>query len=273
MASSGTSKGQQEQTTGPTTSLSFVPGLLARSFLGTSLGVSDGGFQIGGQNEARRGLGIGANIDPNTLDPNALVSNLLDLADPNANRAVGFAEGLLGLGQEGALAGVDFLQNDVLSQLKEGIQTGFQPDIEPVREQALRTFFQDIVPGLGQQNVALQEGVGPFSTDLSSGLLDAGADISTNLGALETQLANDAANRRADLLGISNLVAGNLSQIPFLAGSQALDLGEQLILQGTAGGRQAQLLSLLGGQVPPSATGQGVESSGSSSSKNVGVLS
>jgi len=43
-----------------------------------------------------------------------------------------------------------------------------------------------------------------------------------------------------------------------------LDLGEQLAMQGTAGGRQAQLLALLSGQVDNRALqGSGGENSGS----------
>jgi hypothetical protein len=114
----------------------------------------------------------------------------------------------------------------------------------------MRGFFSDIVPQLGQSNVAMQEGVGPFSTDLSGQLTGAGADIASQLGALEVQNQNLAADRRGEFLGLSPLITDAMMNSATNSGRNLMDLGEQFALQGTRGGRQATLLQLLAGQIP-----------------------
>lgn len=190
------------------------------------------------------GLGTGG-----ILSPFDLVSNLTDLADPNINPAVGSALQGLGLGNlsgqaaEGLLGGIG-------STFGEGLETGFKPDLQPIIDEASRGFFQDIVPQLGQSNVALQEGVGPFSTDLSGQLVGAGTNLASQLGSLEVENQNRAADRRGELLGISGLITDQLFNAPIDAARNRLNLGEQLALQGTRGGRQSTLLQLLAGQIP-----------------------
>ena len=257
---------------GPLTSLSFVPGLLGQAFLGTGLGVDEGGFKIlqssAGQIPGPKGKGM---VDSGNVlsgvdaqDPNSLINHITDLLNPNINTGVGPAQGLMGLGNLGSLLTSATGFGNVLSNLDEGLKTGFKPDIQPVIDAATRGFFGQIVPQLGQGNVALKEGVGPFDTDLSSQLLSAGTDLATDLGALETQLQSQAAQTRADLTGISGTLLSQIQNLPFAAGGAALDLGEQLALQGTAGGRQAQLLQLLTGNVPATGSqGQVSENDGS----------
>jgi hypothetical protein len=191
------------------------------------------------------GLGSGG-----ILSPFDLISNLTDLADPGINPGVaGGLEGLLS-GQLGGQLANQLLFGDVAPTLQEGLQTGFKPDLQPIINEASRSFFQDIVPQLGQSNVALQEGVGPFSTDLNRALTGAGATLASQLGALEVENQNRAADRRGEFLGLSNLITDQLFNAGTDAGRNLLNLGEQLALQGTRGGRQSQLLAMLAGIQP-----------------------
>ena len=250
---------------GPLTSLSFIPGLLSSAFFGTGLGLDDGGFRIqpeGAHPAVANVFEGGEGPLAGQLDPDTLLGNILDQLSPDFNTGVSGARDFLsqGLGQG---SGVIDAAGQATRTLSEGLETGFKPDLQPVIEAANRNFFEEIVPQLGEQNVALQEGVGPFSTDLSSSLLRAGTDLSTDLGALETQLQSQAGQTRASLAGISGTVLNQLGQQPFNLSSGALDAGAQVALEGTAAGRQSQLLQLLTGQINPV---QGNQQGGSSSS-------
>ena len=289
--------------TGRTTSLSFIPALLSNAFFGTGIGLEQGGFTTTGVENfndkgnflGKRatslvdpfGLGGGSDGDPfsnftqgegsnglgGILNPFDLVSNLTDLANPDINPAIGGATQSLQLGELGSLLGSNLLFGDVGPTLQEGLRTGFKPDLQPVIDEAQRSFFQDIVPQLGQNNVALQEGVGPFSTDLSGQLLNAGSSLASQLGSLEVQNQNLAADRRGDFLGLSSLITDQLFNANTDAGRNQLNLGEQLAQLGTTGGRQATLLQLLLGQIPSGpiqASSQSSSSLGVSRSGSVG---
>ncbi len=267
MAAEGQSSSGQGQT-GQTTSLSFIPALLGNAFFGSGLGVDQGGFSIQGTSDFSSGGNLkrgkaSSLISPFTnitqggggggvggtsqgaLNPNALTSNLTDLTNPNLNLGIGGAlESLFG-GQLGGQAGNQLLLGNIAPTFAEGLNTGFKPDLQPVIDEASRAFFSDIVPQLGQNNVALQEGVGPFSSDLSGQLVNAGGALASQLGALEVENQNRAGDRRGELLGLSSLITDQLFNSSINAGRNQLDLGEQLVQQGTVGGRQATLLSFL----------------------------
>jgi hypothetical protein len=356
MASGGSSSGSGQSSTGQTTSLSFVPALLANAFFGSGIGLSKGGFtstglgdftaagkmkggrssslvdpfglgQIVGSNPLLEGSnpfssfagdgngdylsglfgGVsnqgGGGDDPlnlispedqafgltnralgfsteasglgqgGALNPMGLLSNIMDLTNPNINPGLQGALRGLQSGELGQLAGNSLLfgEGGVGDIFKEGLNTGFKPDLQPIIDEASRAFFQDIVPQLGQQNVALQEGVGPFSTDLSGQLTGAGATLASQLGSLEVENQNRAADRRGEFLGISPLITDQLMNSGVNAGRNILDLGEQFAMQGTTGGRQATLLQLLAGMTP-SGPIQSSQSSNQSKSGQGGIL-
>ncbi len=256
----GGSKGKSDSETLPAGTFSFIPALLAQAFLGTGIGLNDQGFR-----SSSPGKGNVSRTDA-SLDPNQLLSSILDLTNPDINQGVGAAENLLGLGSQFA-QGAAQVGAGALGTLQEGLDTGFQVDLDPIIESRQRDFFQNIVPGIQQSTVFANEG-GAFGTDLTGQLFDAGKDLSVELGGLETQLQSDAAQRRADLTGISGTLLGQLQDIPFQGGFAALDLGEQLALQGTEGGRQAQILQLLAG-INPSQPIQGQKSSSKTSGGGV----
>ena len=363
MVSGQSSSSEGQAGTGQTTSLSFVPALLANAFFGTGIGLEEGGFRTTGlgdfgTNARITGEGASSIIDPfglsqffpnqggfeggggdpftditgsggggggvfgqitggldatknaitgafnslpffgggkskqefadtetlgqlkqspgslgfgqgGILNPNDLVSRLTDLANPNINPGVGGGLNAILGGQLGQQAGNQALfgEGGVSSTLGEALETGFKPDLQPVIDEASRRFFEDIVPQLGQSNVALQEGVGPFSTDLSGSLLKQGSALASQLGALEVQNQNLAGDRRNQALGLSPSITNTLFNAPVDAGRNLLNLGEQLAQQGTVGGRQASLLQLLAGQIP---SGPIQASSSSNQSKSQG---
>ena len=179
------------------------------------------------------------------LNPGDLVSNLTDLANPASNPGIaGALQSLFG-GQLGGQAGNQLLLGNIAPTFAEGLETGFKPDLQPIIDEASRAFFSDIVPQLGQNNVGLQQGVGPFSSDLNAGLLSAGGALASQLGSLEVENQNRAGDRRGELLGLSSLITDQLFNSSINAGRNQLDLGEQFAQQGTVGGRQATLLSFL----------------------------
>jgi len=212
------------------------------------------------------GLGQGG-----ILNPFDLVSNLTDLVNPETNPGLGGAMMGLEAGKMGQLLGNNLLFGGVNSTLNEGLQTGFKPDLQPVIDEAMRGFFNDMVPQMGQSNVAMQEGVGPFSTDLSGQITGGGADIASQLGALEVQNQNLAADRRGEMLGLSPLITDAMMNFGPNAGRNMMDLGEQFALQGTRGGRQATLLQLLAGQIPAGPI-QSSQSSNKSKSGQGGIM-
>ncbi len=213
------------------------------------------------------GLGQGG-----SLNPNDLISNIMDLLDPAINPGIGGGLQGLQLGQIGQQLSSDLLFGDVRDTLSEGLQTGLKPDLQPVIDEATRSFFQDIVPQLGQQNVALQEGVGPFSTDLSGQLLQSGSDLQSQLGSLEVQNQNQAADRRLAFEGLAPTITSLIANLPLQTGQGLINLGEQLALQGTTGGRQATVLQLLSGLQPSGPIqSSSQQSSASQAQGNLGV--
>ena len=218
------------------------------------------------QSPASLGLGNGG-----VLNPFDLISNITDLANPGSNPGIGSALQGLQTSQLGSLFGNDLLFGDISSTLKEGLNTGFKPDLQPVINEASRSFFNEIVPQLGQSNVAMQEGVGPFSTDLTGQLSGAGATLASQLGAMEVQNQNQAADRKGEMLGLSSLITDQLFNAGTNAGRNALDLGEQLAQQGTVGGRQSTLLQLLAG-INPGGPIQSSQNSSQSKGAQGGIL-
>lgn len=257
--------------------LNFVPGSNTFSKLPVIGGLFDEGqspedaamSKVSGlmkRSPGSMGLGQGG-----ALNPFDLISNIMDLVNPGINPGIeGGMQGLMG-GELGGMMGNSLLLGDVGPTLQEGLRTGFKPDLQPVIDEATRGFFSDIVPQLGQQNVAMQEGVGPFSTDLNASLTNAGGALASQLGSLEVENQNRAADRRGEMLGLSGLITDQLFNASTDAGRNRLDLGEQLAMMGTRGGRQSQLLQLLAGMTP-SGPIQASSSQNSSKGAQGGIL-
>lgn len=253
---------------GPLGALSFIPALLGSAFFGTGLKVKDGAFKITGENASDKGAVFGFGEGPlsGELDPGSLLRNILDQLSPDFNTGVAGARDFLG--SAGAIGqNVLGTTDQALSTLGEGLETGFKADLDPIIEASKRDLFQNIIPEIGERFNVVNEGIGGFSSDFGGQLVDAGTDLSTNLGALETQLQTQAGQTRSQLAGISGTLLNQLGGQPFNLAQQSMDTGAQLALEGTAAGRQTQLLSLLTGQINPV---QGSQQGGSSQGKSGG---
>lgn len=184
---------------------------------------------------------------PGSFEP---IADLLTMENPFAGVA----------GALGAQGSIESLTSGLLGTLNEGLETGFRTDIDPIREAALRDFQQEIIPGISEQ-FATQ--TGSFSSDFLGAQTRAGADLFSELGALQTQLDEAAAGRRTDLTAL----APGVLQAPAEIAGGLLNLGAQLNLE-TPGGRALNLAQILGGLQPTSAIPRGNESE----SKQTGIL-
>ena len=172
-------------------------------------------------------------------------------------------------GQQQSVADIqDFLQGNVLGAAREGIDTGFRTDLDPIRRQAERQFSERDVP-LIKENFAAQ--TGSFSTDFLNSITQGAAQLETDLGALQFQADEAAANRRTDLLPLAGTIAQGVGQIPLELGFQGLNLGEQVTLDTTPGGRALTLGQILAGLQPTSAIPRGNISSSSSKQGQGGI--
>lgn len=106
--------------------------------------------------------------------------------------------------------GVPNLQG-LVGGIEEAGQTGFRTDLDPIIAQSLRLFETELVPQI-QQGFANQ-GLGPFSSDLGLALSGAGADIATNLGALQVEADEAAADRRLSALGLTPGAFGDIASL------------------------------------------------------------
>ena len=156
------------------------------------------------------------------------IAKLLD--SPNLG-----AEGARGIGGGWA----DYLSGTVDPTMREGLETGFRTDMDPIIAEARRAFQEETIPQLKQQFAGQ---TGSFSSDFLASMNRAGGAMESQLGALQAQMDESASNRRAGLLPMAG-IPGELAGL-------GLDLGAQYTLDATSGGRAATLLQMLGGQEP-----------------------
>lgn len=143
-------------------------------------------------------------------------------------------------GAEGIGGGwADYLSGTVDPTMREGLETGFRTDMDPIIAEARRNFrdvtMEDIKQQFGAQT-------GSFSSDFLASANRAGGAMESQLGAMQAQMDEAASNRRAGLLPMAG-IPGELAGL-------GLDLGAQYNLDATSGGRAATLLQMLGGLEP-----------------------
>jgi len=192
--------------------------------------------------------------------------SIADLLNPNQNIGTGFAQQTLesNTASGGLFENIDqLINNEFMPALQEGLNTGFRTDIDPIRQAEERRFQQESLPQL-QEQFALQ--TGSFGSDFLNSAVQGRADIHTELGGLQSQLDEAAAGRRAQLTGVAPQLLQGAGQVGMNLAGSGLNLGEQLILDSTAGGRQATILQMLAGLQPTSAIPRGNISSSSSKS-------
>ena len=189
--------------------------------------------------------------------------SIADLLNPNQNLGAGNAFNALTNSGE-LFSQIDqLISGQFLPALSEGLETGFRTDIDPIREQAEREFRRSTVPQIQEQFAAQ---TGSFATDFLGSVTGAAGDIHTNLGALQSQLDEAASGRRTALLGQGAGLAQQAGQVGLNLAGSSLNLGEQLILDSTQGGRAATVLQMLAGLQPTSAIPRGNISTSASKS-------
>jgi hypothetical protein len=175
-------------------------------------------------------------------------ADIADLADYRNLGAAG-AQGVMG-GWE------DYLSGTVQPTLQEGLGTGFRTDMDPIRAEAMRAYQEEVIPQLKQQFAGQ---TGSFATDFLGATARAGSTMETQLGALQAQMDEAAANRR--------LAAMSQAGLPAELASLGLGVGAEYELAATPGGQQATLLQMLAGLQPTAAIARGNLSRGESGSQ------
>lgn len=143
----------------------------------------------------------------------------------------------------------------ILPGAQELATTGFRTDIQPIIDQQQRRFERETIPQLREQFAGQ---TGTFSSDFLNAITNAGADLNTELGALQVELDEAAASRRASGIPIlSQLQTGRLG-LPISVGNDLFQAGQafrQVDESLRPGARQLNLLQLLGQQGSPSNLG------------------
>ena len=169
----------------------------------------------------------------------------------------------------------DLFQNTLLPGAEELASTGFRTDLAPITAQSLRLFNEEIIPGLANQFGMLGGGgQNQLSSDFGAAAAREGAGIATDLGALNVQLSESAADRRTQGLGLAGELGQMSAAFPSALGSDILALNEQnfdfSLLQREGGQLMNLFNNLMGVTQPDPILGQ--VSSGTGSSSNIGVL-
>src|SRR5690606_5455272 len=118
-----------------------------------------------------------------------------------------------------------------------------------------RNFQMETLPGLREQFLGQ---TGSFSSDFLGSAAQAGAVMWTELGAIQAELDEAAAQRRATGLPVASQLALARQDLPIAVANSALDFGGRSRLAQEAlrpGGRVLDVLGLLGGMGAPSNMG------------------
>ena len=149
----------------------------------------------------------------------------------------------------------DFFDQFIMPTAQQLITDGFRTDIDPIRELMQRNFQMETLPGLREQFLGQ---TGSFSSDFLGSAAQAGADMWTELGAIQAELDEAAAQRRATGLPVASQLALARQDLPIAVANSALDFGGRSRLAQEAlrpGGRVLDVLGLLGGMGAPSNMG------------------
>lgn len=220
-------------------SISPMSAVLANLF-GVPAGVWEGGFSAMSPNAGPMAQSRQVGPMANQVFGPGNFESIADLLQPQ-NLGAQYVPGLIqGIG-EGAQAGQDFWTNTLMPTAAEGLETGFLSD--NVADRIIRQAQGGVAHQFGQQ-------MGGLSSDFLSQMGETDADI-------RAQLEAQAAGIRADLLPAAAMLPGMQTQQGYEAGIAGLNLGEQLILDATPGGRALSLMQILMGMQPTSAIPRG----------------
>lgn len=130
-------------------------------------------------------------------------------------------------------------------------RTGLRTNIDPIRQAAVRQLRRETAPMLAEQ---FARQTGTFATDFLNSLNQAAGDVETNLGALQVELDEAAAQRRKE----GAILASTLGTVPAAFAGDLFATGEQMrALQESLqpGARLFNALQIFSGLTQPGATG------------------
>lgn len=167
---------------------------------------------------------------------------LRDLTQPIDTRIISGTNLVDAFGNEGlrgAGNAINLFNNTLLPGATELAQTGFRTNIDPFVAQAQQRFRDDFLPTAASQFGSL--GLDPGDSDFGAAIARESGRISTELGALDVGLAENAANRRAQGIPLGAELAQGAALLP-------LNLGRDLFGFEQAA-QQAERASSPGGQL------------------------
>jgi len=149
----------------------------------------------------------------------------------------------------------NFFDQYLMPAAQELVTTGFRTDIDPIREAMLRDYNMNWAPA--EQEKFLGQ-TGSFASDWLGRLVTGGQGLYTDLGSIQAQLDEAAAQRRAAGLLPSSQLALTRQDLPTAVANSMLSFGGQSRLAQEAlrpGGRVLDVLGILGGQGAPGQLG------------------
>ncbi len=235
-------------------------------------GTGKNGGNVGGYATGPGGFGGGVGTVPaggfaeQVFGPEdfGVLRNLLNPTSRNLLQDSALPVGALGLDSFSQM--YEALVGPGAGAIKEGLETGFRTDIQPIVDVEKRRFQRETVPQLMEQFAGL---TGGFSSATSSGLAQAAADLGVTLGGQQAQLDESANARRMQALQFGPAAASAISSFPINAANDFLGLGAQIQEDQFLSRPEIQLMRNLTNlfSLSPPTTG----ASGSSSSKSGGI--
>lgn len=231
-AGGGGSKSSSKQSSRPSTPIFSTPlGPTFNNLFGvpTRMSKRGGGFVVAGAPGSGKGSFDFANqlFSPESFDMLGDQLAPVQGGDQFAPAALQGFDQALGLFDE-----------NIFPALQELTSTGFRTSAEPIAQQQLERFQQEVVPGLAEQFSFLGGGGSVLSSDFGAAAAREGGNILSDIGALQVGLDEAAAGRRQAGLGEAALLGTQRAALP-------LDFGEAFRQEELAGRPGGQLLSFL----------------------------
>lgn len=232
------STSESQQAPAPPVAFNPLTGVLLNLFgVPTRLDTGRGGIVVGNPRGGDPAIGFGGRGTPppgqgqfaNQVFGPEDFDVLRDQLDPLINLlGPAFAGGRL-------TDATQLFDESVIPGLRELAETGFRTDIAPIVAAEQNRLQSETVPSIRELAAA---NTGPFSTDFQRNLLGAGSSLGFNLGALQAELDEASAGRRAGGLSLA-------SELPLSFASDVLGFQEEARASEFAGRPGTQAANLL----------------------------
>jgi hypothetical protein len=111
-----------------------------------------------------------------------------------------------------ALSGHQAVGGDLLSSLQEGLQSGWEVDVDPLVRQAIGDYYQSYVPGAAE---TFSGSTGVSSSAFGESLTTGARTLAENIGAYQYNAQEAAAARKAALTPVAGDISANyLASLP-----------------------------------------------------------